>query len=234
MPLATQALDRLVSVEDYAHFTRTFAGIAKAEVAKLSDGRREVVHLTIAGDGDAPIDPSSDLYRNLQLALSRFGDPSVPLQVATREAVFLFVSAKVKVHEDYLWDKVAPQVQEALLEGLGFELRDLGQDVHRGEVIGIIQAVEGVAWVDLDLLDGVSETDAEDAAALAEKLEALAAAAQAPPPKKKAGGAGERFVVEPARVDPAIADPSRRIRPAQIAYLDPALPDTLVLTEVAS
>ena len=48
-PLAVTALDRLVSVQDYADFARTYAGIAKASAVRLSDGRAELVHLTIAG-----------------------------------------------------------------------------------------------------------------------------------------------------------------------------------------
>ena len=37
------ALDRLVSVQDYADFALTFAGIGKAAARRLSDGRRELV-----------------------------------------------------------------------------------------------------------------------------------------------------------------------------------------------
>ncbi len=39
-PLSVMALDRLVSIEDYADFTRGFAGIAKARAQQSSDGRR--------------------------------------------------------------------------------------------------------------------------------------------------------------------------------------------------
>ena len=65
------SLDRLVSVQDYADFTRTFAGIGKADARRLSDGRRQLVHVTIAGADDIPIDPTSDLYRNLLIALAQ-------------------------------------------------------------------------------------------------------------------------------------------------------------------
>src|SRR4030095_15963226 len=68
-PLAVMALDRLVSLQDYGDFTRTFAGIAKASARLLSDGHRQLVHLTIAGADDIPIDPVSDLYKNLLIAL---------------------------------------------------------------------------------------------------------------------------------------------------------------------
>ena len=71
---------------------------------------------------------------------------------------------------------------------------------------------------------------------LAAKLEALAAAAgKAPPAKRDAcGQPGDRLPVELARIDPAATDPSKRILPAQMAYLSPALPDTLILTEVVA
>ncbi|HSQ23345.1 MAG TPA: putative baseplate assembly protein, partial [Pyrinomonadaceae bacterium] len=77
-PLAVTALDRLVSTQDYADFARTFAGIGKAAAARLADGQSELVHVTIAGADDIPIEPTSDLYRNLVAALRQFGDPFQP------------------------------------------------------------------------------------------------------------------------------------------------------------
>jgi hypothetical protein len=75
---ALKALDRLVGVEDYSDFARTFAGIGKAAAARLSDGRRQLVDVTIAGADDIPIDVNSDLYRNLVQALHQYGDPYLP------------------------------------------------------------------------------------------------------------------------------------------------------------
>jgi predicted phage baseplate assembly protein len=229
LPRALLALDRLVSVQDYADFARTFAGIGKASAASLTDGRREIVHLTIAGGDDVPIDPSSDLYRNLVLALNRFGDPRVPLRLALREPLFVFISARVKVLEDYLWEAVEPEVRTTLLDAFGFDRRELGQDVLLGEVIGSIQTVEGVDYVDIDLLDGISETDALEPESLAAKLEQLAASSSSMGSRPK-----QRLVAHLARIDPTMPDPEARIRPAQIAYLNADLPDTLILTEVTS
>ena len=238
VPLGVLALDRLVSVQDYADFTRTFAGIGKADAASLSDGQRSVVHLTIAGADDAPIDVQSDLYRNLLLALGRFGDRSIPLQVALREAVFIFISARVKVLEDHLWETVEPEIRAALLDAFSFDRRELGQDVWLSEAIGVIQGIKGVDYVDVDLLDAVSEADADDPETLADKLEELAAASGvASSPTNAGNGAGrpnQRLVVELARIDPAAADRALRIRPAQMAYLNPTLPDTLILTEASA
>src|SRR6185312_6784198 len=65
VPLALLALDRLVSVEDYEDFARTYAGIGKASAARISNGSRQLVHLSILGADNIPIATNSDLYLNL-------------------------------------------------------------------------------------------------------------------------------------------------------------------------
>ena len=107
-PLAVQALDRLVSTPDYSDFARTFGGVGKAFSMRLSDGTRELVHVTIAGADDAPIEEDSELLRNLRLSLVQFGDPALPVSVAVRELMILVVSAGVRLLPDYVWEKVAP------------------------------------------------------------------------------------------------------------------------------
>ena len=157
-PIATLALDRLVSVKDYADFARTFAGIAKADARALSDGTRQIVHLTIAGAGNIPIDFTSDLYRNLVEALKRHGDPFQPFQVELFERMLLVISGKVRLLPGHLWEKTKPKIRAALLDRFGFENRELGQDVPAGEVLSAIQAVPGVDYVDLDTLDSIDES----------------------------------------------------------------------------
>ena len=230
-PLGVLALDRLVSVQDYADFTRTFAGIGKASAVKLSDGAREVVHVTIAGANDIPIDPISDLYQNLGRALRELGDPHVAIEVRMREMLTLIISANVCVLPDYAWEFVEPKVRAAMLDTFSFERRELAQDVTKSEVISVIQRVPGVAFVDLDILAARSESDME-----AELLKTTVNAG-------KGTSAGKSFsesltsvkcrvVVEPARINDAPTKFSDRIAPAQIAVLSRAAPETLVLTEV--
>jgi len=216
-PLAVMALDRLVSTEDYADFARTYAGIGKATAARLSDGRRRVVHVTIAGSEDVPIDVNSDLYRNLVQALHLFGDPHQPIQVALRRLKLLVASAGVRLKPDYQWESVEPRIREALLDTLGFDRRELGQSAFSSEVISTIQAVEGVAYVDLQIFDAVPEgITVEKLAGLAGSL-ALHAHVEA----------------ELAHFDPSATDHSRRILPAELVILTPDIPDTLLLTEIS-
>jgi len=215
-PLAVKALDRLVSTVDYEDFARTFAGIAKASAARLSDGLREVVHLTIAGADDIPISANSDLYRNLRVALSKLGDPFQPVQIVNRFLKLLVISANMQIHPDYIWEAVEPKIRTALLDYFSFNQRQLGQDVVLSEVIGTIQAVEGVVYVDVDTLDALPEDiSAEELATISSQL-----------------GLYPRIRAYLAQIDRSAIDPELRIRPAQLALLSPVIPETLILKEL--
>jgi hypothetical protein len=216
-PLAVMALDRLVSTRDYEDFARTFAGVAKASASRLSDGRRRVVHITIAGADDAPISKTSDLYKNLREALHKFGDPFQPVELETRYLKTLFMSANVRVHPDYLWESVETKVRAALLERFGFYRRDLGQDALLSEAIAAAQSVEGVVYVDFDLFDDVAEgVSVEELQTVGEDLKLRA-----------------RVHAYLAHVESAATlGAQSRIRPAQLVLLTPLVPDTLILREV--
>jgi hypothetical protein len=231
-PRTVTALDRLVSVSDYADFARTFAGIGKAVSTTISDGRREWVHLTIAGAEDIPIDENSDLYRNLRQALRDFGEPNRAVAVQVREALLVVIGARVRIRPGYLWEKVAEAVRAELLDRFGFARRALGQDLVASEIVAVIQAVEGVAWVDLDTLGGLPERKTDTGAdgkpvrrLLTPQELAEAAAAFI------AGGGPSALPQQRLRVNRAGFD-AGLMRPAQVAYVTPAVADTLVLNQV--
>ncbi len=227
VPLAVLALDRLVSVQDYGDFARTFAGIGKARAAKISNGRRQEVFITIAGAEDIPIDYNSDLYLNLLSALRKYGDPHQQIRVEVRELLLLVISAKVRVKPDYLWDKVQPMVKASLLDTFSFERRDLGQDVLLSEVIGTIQGVVGVDYVDVDVVAGIPEKILDNGVRriltpeeIVNKVKEVLDEGTGPQP---------RILVNLAD----LVDKKRDIfQPDQIAYLTPDVPDTLILTEL--
>ena len=225
-PLTVMALDRLVSVEDYADFTRMFAGIGKATARQLSDGQREIVHITVAGAEDIPIDPESDPYRNLIAALRRYGDPDLPVLVASRELVLLVASANVRLMPDYQWDSVATAIRTKVLDGFGFQRRALGQPALLCEIIGAIQSVPGVAYLDVDAFGGIPEKRGDQQGTrtlltleeLADAVEEIAQSTGAAPAQ---------------RVEVNVADlEGRVVRPAQLAIFTPAVPDTLILNQI--
>jgi hypothetical protein len=241
------SLDRLVSVQDYADFARVYAGIGKASATQLSSGRNRLVHLTIAGIDNIPIAPTSDLYRNLFRSLRQFGSPSVPLLIALCEVKLLIISANVRVLDDFQWETVASKIRAALLDAFSFERRDLGQPVYQSEVLSVIQGIAGVSYVDLDILDAI------DQARLISALDQIhQQELQAQTPVGKAHESQTPFdsnvllqdladllglVPPPLPVVPVDLahrdkDDPTIIHPAQIAFLSPAIPDTLILTEL--
>jgi predicted phage baseplate assembly protein len=227
-PLVTMALDRLVSVQDYADYAKTFAGIGKAAARMITDGNRQVVHLTIAGTDDIPIDKTSDLFRNLKLALERYGDPYQPFVIDNRNLLAIFISAKVKLRADYLWEATEPRIRAALRAGFGFDRRELGQSVYLSEVIRVIQEVEGVEYADIRDFSGISEVE------LAAKLEAIKTSAATEDVKEILPESGQcrAISIALARLEETdTAATIKQILPAQMAYLLPDVPDTLILNE---
>ena len=197
----------------------------------MSDGRRRLVHVTIAGADDIPIDLNSDLYRNLSQALRDFGDPQTPVRLAPRELPSLIIRAKVRVLPDYVWESVEPIIRSALFNAFGFSQRELGQDVAPSEVISAIQNVRGMAYVDLDLLTSI------DAAKLQKLIEAITAQSSTEAlDAKLLAKIGLDLTAPPQRVvanraQPDSDDPNK-ILPAQLATLSPDVPETLILTEL--
>jgi len=255
LPLGVLSLDRLVSVQDYEDFARARAGIGQASAVSLSDGFRRVVHLTVAGAADAPIDPSSDLFRMLRSSLGAAGDPAVPVMVAVRELALLVIAADVRIAADRRWDLMEPTIRAALLDAFSFDRRRLGQDCFLSEVQSAIQAVPGVVYSDVNGLMTVTESvTPEELRGLATRVTlpasgrvpvALARPAdttvQADASASLSSIAAEHGVdlETVVRLNPDLVGKplttgtkvtiGRGIRPAQIALLSPAVRDTLIL-----
>jgi predicted phage baseplate assembly protein len=257
------ALDRLLSVQDYADFTAARAGIGKAAAVALTDGSREVIQLTIAGAADAPLDASDLLVTDLREALAALGDPYLPVQVAVRELLLLVLSAGIKVDAAYSYDLVEPAVRAAALAAAGFARQALGQPVYLSQIVAAMQAVPGVDYVDVDVFGALPAT--ADPVQLLTALLALSGVAQV-------------IDVRPARFEQVLytvgTDPTGQadtltsialrngttvaglvalnpqlvsatltagtqlvvasgIRPAQLALLSPGVPQTLLLRSIS-
>jgi predicted phage baseplate assembly protein len=214
VPLAVMALDRLVSVPDYANFSRMFGGVGKAVAVALAGG----VRVTIAGADDIAIENTSDLFRNLLDSLMLYGDPSLPVLLDVRQLLALSLSAKVGLAPDYAWEFVEPVIRANLLDAFGFERTSLARDVYLSQVIACIQGVRGVAWVDIDAFDTLDEPTV---------LASLAEAGSEDLPDIPG-------VVQRVRVRPARLDAQGQALPAQLAYFLPNVPDTLLLQEATA
>jgi predicted phage baseplate assembly protein len=209
--LGVQALDRLVSVSDYADFAAAFAGIGSAVAAELTDGRRRLVHVTIAGIDDEPISPTSDLLRNLRQALLDLGDPHLDVRVAPRALKLAVISANVAIAADRRWADVEPALRTAVLSRFGPASRLVGRSLASSAVLAAMAGAPGVDYVDLEILDALDEVglvSADPSAGL-----------------QLRSGLAARL----AETDPGVPG---GIRPAELVLVSPLAPDTLVLAEL--
>ncbi|MDN3292750.1 putative baseplate assembly protein [Streptomyces ficellus] len=262
IPLSVSALDRLVSVKDYEDFARSRAGIGRASAREVFDGRRQLLHVTVAGVDDIAIGPDSQVLRALRASLTEYGDARLPVRVDVREPVLLLLSARVKPARDHTWTVVEPRLRHALLERFGPGRRELGEPARLSEVLATAHSVPGVDYVDVDVFTGVPASATPDGPAR------LAGALGEPRTTVPAGfaryeevthrvtaeggetlsGVAARYGVplaELLRLNPDITDTRRLekgrvllvfrgIRPARLAVLSPQVPDTLILTEVTA
>jgi hypothetical protein len=219
-PLVARALSplsRLLSVQDYAEFALRFAGIGHAAAARLSDGAQQIVHVTVAGVDDIPLDPTGDLLTNLLASYAEFGDPSYPVVIGVRELKVIMLQAKIGIDPKVRWDDVEPDLRARLLDYFSFDRRLLGQSAYLSEAIAVMQATIGVVWVDVDRFGGVTENDVRDATALAAAIANLGLATRVDArgaginPNWKPGSGASRFLEQ------------------QLVFLVPQVPGLLAL-----
>ena len=224
-PLAVMALDRLVGTRDYADFSRTFAGIAKAVSARVFFEGGDGVYVTIAGVDDTPIPQTSDLYANLVKALRTYGDVSLPLRVQSRELLMLLLSARIAIDPAYRWEDVAGRITAKLLDRYSFERQELGESVVLSEVTSFIQNQRGVRYVDMEALGAVSQLSPEGELRSPQEIskelkKVISEAAQK--------GRPDAFV-EVAGIRPG----ANAVLPARLAFLLPSLAtETLLLNRI--
>ncbi|MEU4496750.1 putative baseplate assembly protein [Streptomyces sp. NPDC023998] len=262
IPLAVSALDRLVSVTDYEDFARSRAGIGRATAREIFDGRRRVLHVTVAGVDDIAMAEDSEVLRALRSSLAEYGDSRLPVRVDVRELVLLLLAAKVKVARDHTWSVVEPRLRQVLLREFGSGRRELGRPARLSQVLATAHSVPGVDYVDVDLftgvpasvtpggLTGLAETLAEPQTSVGSRL-----AEYDEDVHHVTADEGETLtqvaarygipLAELLRLNPDITDTRRLkegravfvfrgIRPAQLSLLSPHVADTLILTEVTS
>ncbi len=151
-PRTVLTLDRAVSLLDYEHFARAFAGIDKALATWIASGPARGVFLTVAGPAGAAIDPAGPVHAALTGALRSFGDALVQSTIRSHTAVSFRLRANVKLDPDAVRDDVLAAVRAALLAAFSFDAREFGQTVSLDEVVAVVHRVPGVAAVDVDEL----------------------------------------------------------------------------------
>ena len=157
-PLTVLTLGRIVSLQDYEDFARTFSGIDKAFATWTWFGEKRGVFVTVAGPGGAEISQSSQLYSNLLGAMSGAGNPLVPLQVKSYQSGLFRLTASLKIDPVFIPEKVLAEAEAKLRDEFSFAKRAFGQPVHLSEVFAVLQKIEGVVAVNITTLHRSNET----------------------------------------------------------------------------
>lgn len=151
-PLTMLTLGRIVSLQDYEDFARSFAGVAKALATWTWDGQTRGIFVTIAGPDGAPIEDDSPTYINLLGAMKNAGDPYVSLRVVSYKAAPFTLQADIKIDADYQSPLVLAQVEQKLRDAFSFAVRGFGQPIASSQVLQVMHSVAGVLAVDLNAL----------------------------------------------------------------------------------
>jgi uncharacterized phage protein gp47/JayE len=158
-PQTVLTLGRAVSLADYQNFAATFAGVAKAYATWIPSGPGRGVFLTVAGVGGAALPPGSPTLTNLAASLRSYGNPLLPITVASYVETLFSFTASLRADPRYVQSAVEAAVIATLTANFSFAARSFGQRVGLDEITAIIQAVPGVVAVTVTgLTRGISST----------------------------------------------------------------------------
>jgi predicted phage baseplate assembly protein len=152
-PLSVRGLGRIVSLSDYEDFARTFGGIGRVRIAAFGEGRRRVIHLTVADAAGRPIGANSDVIEpggvidNLRRAIDAVrASPTPPVIVQSYERLYFDVRARLVILPDHIGRvaQIEQDAHRALLDAFSFARRAFGQAVAESEVVAVLSGVTGV------------------------------------------------------------------------------------------
>ena len=149
---ALLALERAVSLSDYAALTRANAGVAQASAFRLATGRgqREKVEVVVVPAGGGSFTPA--LQDSLEAFLLAHSMPGVLVSVSPFVSLPLSLAVTVRVRLDaFDAETVKAAVLAALAEAFSLDRRRLGQVLYRGEVFGVVDEVAGVENSDVEI-----------------------------------------------------------------------------------
>jgi hypothetical protein len=201
-PNTARTFDRAVSLRDFSDLAREFTGVAKALATWVWDGEERVVHVTVGGEGGAPL---ATALTDLRAYLDLRRDPNRTLRLGEYRPVPFVVALTVEAEPARFNDDVAAAVTAAVEGYFAYDHRAFGQAVHLSDLYQAVHTVDGVV------------------SALATELDYKTAADRATHPSPRAPGRRPRrpavllrAPVVGARHDPATG----AVAPAELAVLE--------------
>jgi hypothetical protein len=143
-PTVFRSLKRAVTSDDYEALALDFKGVGKVRAEAAS---WNVVTLFVAPEGGGHI---SDVLKANLLAYFEDKRPiSTLIDIADVDYVKIYVTAEIGVKSYYASEEVKDQVQQAGRDLLAFENVNFGQTLYLSKFYEAIEAIEGVAYVNV-------------------------------------------------------------------------------------
>jgi len=151
-PLSILSLGRVVSLQDYEDFARSFAGIEKSLASWSWEKGKRCIYLTVAGPEGAIIKKDSTVYTNLKKSIKKYSSPDTDLTLMSYRPRYFILSAKIKIKPEYEIKDTLSAVESMLKSEFSFDKREFGQPVLYSEIVSVIHEISGVEAVDIDEL----------------------------------------------------------------------------------
>ena len=149
-PNTVRTFDRAVSLRDFADLARGFSGVAKALATWVWDGEERVVHVTVGGEGGAPL---GSALTDLRAYLDLRRDPNRTLRLGEYRPVPFVVGLRVVATPDRFNDDVTAAVTGAVQAYFAYDDRAFGQAVHLSDLYHAVHTVDGVVSALVTALD---------------------------------------------------------------------------------
>lgn len=144
-PLAVRTLGRVVSLSDYADFSRVYPGVSLSRADLLRAAGHPLVAVTVAGvDGAVP---DAGLVADLSASIAANRLNAGRFAVLAYEPLWFRFDARVVVDAAFDPDDVMARARAALAASLAFALRTFGGDVRLARLLETLQGVRGVEAV---------------------------------------------------------------------------------------
>jgi hypothetical protein len=147
-PTTVRTFGRAISLADFEALATASGEVAKAKATWVWRGLERVVHVSIAGQSGAPF--SAETLRLLHSGLTAARDPNHMLLLGNVCRVGVRVVATIAVEKSFLREDVLAAAREALAAFVSFERMPIARALHQSDLYAALQAVRGVAFVDLD------------------------------------------------------------------------------------
>jgi hypothetical protein len=157
-PRTVRTLDRLVSLDDFSDFARSFAGVGKAQATPIWNGRETLVHLTLGDAYNAPLENDSITTGYLKQAVAAASDGRHKVDTDPYTARFFHLTLNLVIDPAYIITDVVKAAKKAIKAAYVYAERDIGQAVTEAEIVLITQDIDGVIATEVTELYDDTET----------------------------------------------------------------------------